>query len=279
MNYCSICGSELDNNGRCKNCGNQGSFESTVNEVAQGLSQKDYDTLEKIYIGNNYVGIEDSKLSFSSLLFGPIYALYRKLYFIGIVWLFIIVLLLLNFSVYVVLFINLFLNIIMFFMFNSLYLKIVDKKINKIVDKHTNYTLEELKRLCAKNGRTSPTFIVLFIIIGILLLLNYSVMPLLIEKINTPKVAVNESSAENYIRSVNLVMATQLLNDNNASDGIYKIEEDGSISIGNKNYRIDISISHPNSGELNIQSGNVVNGEISYGNTTYIYDGKISLKK
>ena len=104
-------------------------------------------------------------------------------------------------------------------------------------------------------------------------------MPLLIEKINTPKVAVNESSAENYIRSVNLVMATQLLNDNNASDGIYKIEEDGSISIGNKNYRIDISISHPNSGELNIQSGNVVNGEISYGNTTYIYDGKISLKK
>ena len=99
MNYCSICGSELDNNGRWKNCGNQGSFESTVNEVAQGLSQKDYDTLEKIYIGNNYVGIEDSKLSFSSLLFGPIYALYRKLYLIGIVWLFIIVLLLLNFSI------------------------------------------------------------------------------------------------------------------------------------------------------------------------------------
>lgn len=279
MNYCSICGSELDNKGKCKNCGNQGSFESTVNEVAQGLSEKDYDTLEKIYIGNNYMGIKDSKLSFSSLLFGPIYSLYRKLYLIGVVWLFIIVLLLLNFSVYVVLFINLFLNIIMFFIFNSLYLKFVNKKIGKIVDKHTNYTFEELKRICAKSGRTSPIFIVIFIILGILLILNYSVMPLIAEKITNSSVGANEVSAENYINSVNLMLATKMLENNSIIDGTYKIQNDGSISNDNINYQIEIRYSHPSEGILVIRNGSVLTGEISYGKTTYIYDGKISLKK
>ena len=279
MNYCSICGSELDKNGKCKNCGNQGSFESTVNETTQGLSVKDYETLKMVYIGNNYVGIEESKLSFSSLLFGPIYALYRKIYLVGIVWLFIIVLLLLNFSVYVALSINLVFNIIMFLMFNSLYLKIIDKKINKIVDKHPNYTLEELKRICAKNGRTSPVFIVIFTILGILLVLNYSVMPLIAEKITNSSVGANEVSAESYINSVNLVMATEMLGNNSVVDGTYKIESDGSISNDNINYQIEIRYSHPSGGMLVIRNGSVLTGEICYGKTTYIYDGKISLKK
>lgn len=279
MNYCSICGNELDNNGKCKNCGNQGSFESTVNETAQGLSAKDYETLKMVYIGNNYVGIEESKLSFSSLLFGPIYALYRKIYLVGIVWLFIIALLLLNFSIYVALSINLVFNIIMFFMFNSLYLKIIDKKINKIVDKHPNYTLEELKRICAKNGRTSPVFIVIFTILGILLVLNYSVMPLIAEKITNSSVGANEVSAESYINSVNLVMATEMLENNSIVDGTYKIQSDGSISNDNINYQIEIRYSHPSGGMLVIRNGSVLTGEICYGKTTYIYDGKISLKK
>lgn len=279
MNYCSICGSELDNKGKCKKCGNQGSFESTVNETTQGLSVKDYEILKMVYIGNNYVGIEESKLSFSSLLFGPIYALYRKIYLVGIVWLSIIALLLLNFSVYVVLFINLFLNIMMFFIFNSLYLKIIDKKISKIVDKHPNYTLEELKRICAKNGRTSPVFIVIFIILGILLILNYSVMPLIAEKITNSSVGANEVSAESYINSVNLVMATKMLENNSVVDGTYKIQSDGSISNDNINYQIEIRYSHPSGGLLVIRNGSVLTGEICYGKTTYIYDGKISLKK
>lgn len=279
MNYCSICGSELDNKGKCKKCGNQGSFESTVNETTQGLSVKDYEILRMVYIGNNYVGIEESKLSFSSLLFGPIYALYRKIYLVGIVWLSIIALLLLNFSVYVVLFINLFLNIMMFFIFNSLYLKIIDKKISKIVDKHPNHTLEELKRICAKNGRTSPVFIVIFIILGILLILNYSVMPLIAEKITNSSVGANEVSAESYINSVNLVMATEMLENNSVVDGTYKIQSDGSISNDNINYQIEIRYSHPSGGLLVIRNGSVLTGEICYGKTTYIYDGKISLKK
>ena len=279
MNYCSICGNELDNNGKCKNCGNQGSFESAVNETTQCLSAKDYETLKMVYIGNNYVGIEESKLSFSSLLFGPIYALYRKIYLVGIVWLFIIVLLLLNFSVYVTLSINLVFNIIMFFMFNSLYLKIIDKKINKIVDKHPNYTLEELKRICAKNGRTSPVFIVIFTILGILLVLNYSVMPLVAEKITNSSIGANEVSAESYINSVNLVMATEMLGNNSIIDGTYKIQSDGSISNDNINYQIEIRYSHPSGGMLVIRNGSVLTGEICYGKTTYIYDGKISLKK
>ena len=279
MNYCSICGSELDNKGKCKKCGNQGSFESTVNETTQGLSVKDYEILKMVYIGNNYVGIEESKLSFSSLLFGPIYALYRKIYLVGIVWLSIIALLLLNFSVYVVLFINLFLNIMMFFTFNSLYLKIIDKKIRKIVDKHPNHTLEELKIICAKNGRTSPVFVVIFIILGILLILNYSVMPLIAEKITNSSVGANEVSAESYINSVNLVMATEMLENNSVVDGTYKIQSDGSISNDNINYQIEIRYSHPSGGLLVIRNGSVLTGEICYGKTTYIYDGKISLKK
>ena len=279
MNYCSICGSELDNNGKCKNCGNQGSFESTVNETTQGLSVKDYETLKKIYIGNNYVGIEESKLSFSSLLFGPIYSLYRKMYLVGIVWLFIIAILLLNFSVYVALSINLIFNVIMFLIFNSLYLKIINNKINKIIDRHPNYTIEELKSLCAKNGRTSPIFIVVFTILGILLILNYSVMPLIVEKITNSSVGASEVSAESYINSVNLVMATKMLENNSIVDGTYKIESDGSISSNNINYQIEIRYSHPSGGKLIIRNGSVITGEISYGKITYIYDGKISLKK
>ena len=279
MNYCSICGSELDNNGKCKNCGNQGSFESTVNETTQGLSVKDYEILKMVYIGNNYVGIEESKLSFSSLLFGPIYSLYRKIYLVGIVWLFIIAILLLNFSVYVALSINLIFNVIMFFIFNSLYLKIINNKINKIIDRHPNYTIEELKSLCAKNGRTSPIFIVVFTILGILLILNYSVMPLIVEKITNSSVGASEVSAESYINSVNLVMATKMLENNSIVDGTYKIESDGSISSNNINYQIEIRYSHPSGGKLIIRNGTVITGEISYGKITYIYDGKISLKK
>ena len=279
MKFCSICGSELDNNGKCKNCGNQGSFESTLNSMVQGLSQKDYEILETVYIGNNYIGIEESKLSFSSLFFGPIYVLYRKLYLIGILWVLLIVFLLLDFSVYVALFLNLFLNILMFFMFNSIYLRIMKKKINKIVNKHPTYTLEELKKECIKSGRTNPLFIVIFGLLGILCILNYSVIPLILEKINNSTVAVNESSAESYVRTINLAIATEMLEKNASVDGVYNIEKDGSISNDSNSFEIVMGYSHPTSGEVIIQNGTVVKGEISYGKITYIYDGKISLKK
>lgn len=139
------------------------------------LTKKD-DKLFRAYLGNGYKKITTKQLNYAALLLGPIYLLYRKVYLVGFVWLFLnlfvsFILPLANVH-YVIVSVFLLLSYISSGIFSN---QII---LNNVGTKIVNYKMveedyEKLKEKCKKNGGVN---IILALIIYVALLALASIV-------------------------------------------------------------------------------------------------------
>ncbi len=136
------------------------------------LTKKD-DKLFKAYLGSGYKNITTKQFNYAALFLGPIYLLYRKVYTIGFVWLFLdlfafLVLPLAKVKYYIILIFE-----ILSFICSGLFANQI--VLNHVGSRIVNYKMiendkEKLKKKCQKNGGTNlvlalVTFILVFLII------------------------------------------------------------------------------------------------------------------
>lgn len=120
------------------------------------------------YIGPNYSTIKSGRFSISAFIFGGFYMLYRKMYSYAFLYFALIIasnILLDGFSDAV----NIAINIIMAFKFNTSYLAHVERKVEQIKQSNFDKTSTELLEECRKKGGVSLNAAVLIPIIIIVI--------------------------------------------------------------------------------------------------------------
>ena len=156
--------------------------EKTVDE------QNEFDAeLMKAYIGNGYESIATKKFNFAGFIFGGLYLMYRKYFFLGFFYSLIIPAALLTFSnkimyIGIIGFICFILNLIIGIKFNKKYLEKTYRNIKKIENKNSLISDKQITNMCAEAGGTN-LFIAVLLIILISLLIYVSV-PELIKIVN-----------------------------------------------------------------------------------------------
>lgn len=128
------------------------------------------DKYVKAYIGQNYQSIKKMKFSFPSLIFGPWYLLYRKVwgYAIGIFIISIAAAILLSSDIADI--INTFINIFLAFKFQSIYMKQAEENVEQIKQQNLDKTTNELLDICRKKGGTSTKAPAIIIISSLILI-------------------------------------------------------------------------------------------------------------
>ena len=110
------------------------------------------DELVKAYVGPKYDTIVNSKFNIGAFFFTPLYLYYRKLFLYGIL-VFIVDLLIINFTKFSIL--TTVISVLVAMLFSKLYIPEVKKRVEKIKQKNPDKSIEEIKEICAKKGGTS----------------------------------------------------------------------------------------------------------------------------
>lgn len=206
--------------------------------------QKEFDAqLIKSYMGKNHKKIITKNVSLPSLLFGPVYLIYRKLY-IGIPLYFIFSLLVFVFTknlvasiiVFVIQFI---LNIVIAIKFKKIYMDRAYDDCMKIQEKYNIRPDSEIIELCQEQGGKS--FFIVFIIVVALSTVSYALSHSLQMIFN-----IKEPKQENYTEEYN---SNQYDNKNNQN----VIDEN------------DLQVENPTNNDVNVSTNDINNNEI--GNT------------
>lgn len=189
--YCPRCNKEVDSNSGvfCNICGSR-----LVSDIPKVQDIKNNNVinkqeLEKCFIGYNYDKLKSRKFSIPYFFFGGYYALYRKMYLLGIAVFALNILLLFlipNISS-IIMFI---LNIVICFAFNKLYFKHVDQLIDNIIDKNKDNFESSLSKVCTAEGGTN--MIVVIIAVLLMGILSYVKMAPQLENIGLEAVAVED---------------------------------------------------------------------------------------
>ena len=193
MNKCPKCGSNVNpGEAFCRNCGtklsdiqptplNSVPTQQPVQEVSvqpvQNVSSNEVSQVEvdddlcDAYIGKNVDGFKKKDFSFHTFFLGVPYILYRKMYFLGILYFvgnMIAVMFLPSMSKSLLLFANIYISA----EFKKWYLKNVQEQVNKIKLVNKDKSREELIAICARKGGTTwvPVIILLFIYLIIIFL-------------------------------------------------------------------------------------------------------------
>ena len=141
------------------------SYNYSNNEIISGDELYLYN-----YIGPSYKAIKNQKFSFLTLIFGPLYFLYRKLFFYTIVWLFALA----ATYYYIPNYFNITYiatNILLATKFSEIYLNKVEQSVDKIKHQSLELTSQELLDKCKKHGGTlikPVTVIPILIIISVI---------------------------------------------------------------------------------------------------------------
>ena len=128
------------------------------------------DKYVKAYIGQNYQSIKKMKFSFPSLIFGPWYLLYRK------VWGYAIAIIIISIAAQFLLtsdlkdFVNIIMNIFVACKFQSIYMKQAEDKVEQIKQQNLDKTTNELLDICRKKGGTSSKAPAIIILIAVILI-------------------------------------------------------------------------------------------------------------
>lgn len=151
--YCPKCNKEVtDGSVFCNTCGsrltNNTSF--STNQNSNTNSVIDIQSLTKAYIGSQYETMRTTEFSIWYLLFGVFYALYRKMYLMGIS-LIGLASILLWYDPKLCLIVMVIVNIVISIRFNSIYVKHVDQVVENI-RKNNHLAREELLRVCRCQG-------------------------------------------------------------------------------------------------------------------------------
>lgn len=181
--FCKVCGTKIttpqnnisnitqqqqENIQNINNLQTQNSISNTeqieiLDNLEEDITNND-DDLINTYMGKNAEKLKDGGISGYTLLFGPIYILYRKMWLLGLISAGIIILaniFLKSYSLIVLLVIS----IILSFKFKDLYLNYVKEKVNKIKRENIGKSKEELMIICSKKGGTSLLPVIALVII------------------------------------------------------------------------------------------------------------------
>jgi len=168
--FCPKCGEKLKpvkNN--YKDHDNQYNYSEIYSNISQKKVTSEEDYL-KAYMGNSYNYIKQEKFSVIAFIFGPLYLLYKKLWSYSLLLLLVIIAIALedlNIAATCTIIINLYLG----FKFNSMYLELVNRKVEEIKISNPDKSSTELLQVCQKKGNNNNIFIILliiFLLIGII---------------------------------------------------------------------------------------------------------------
>ncbi len=126
--------------------------------------------LLKAFVGNNYEIISRRKFNFAAFFFGFLYMFYRKMFLHGLLTatvLIIIVNLIDNTIIQGELDIALFIFIGL--ITNKMYLNYANKKISRIKSTNNQKSIDELKEICSKTGRTSISGLFLGFLVAVVI--------------------------------------------------------------------------------------------------------------
>ena len=133
-------------------------------------SEEDY---LKSYIGNNYNSIKQTNFSLIAFIFGPLYLLYKKMWYYSLILLLIIFAIStqnLNIAALITILINLYLG----FKFNSIYLEYANKKVESIKISNPDKSSIEILKVCENKGKNlNIIFVVVIFILFIIGLFYY----------------------------------------------------------------------------------------------------------
>lgn len=185
MRYCFRCGTKVEENTQfCPHCGanikeelnrynyvpnkekeNQEKIFSSHEDQYQYSLNYSYgksDDLVEGYVGKNYEKIKNSHFSITTLLFGPIYFLYRKLYLYSFIWFFVEAILLPTNIITAII-----IRVLLAIGFSTIYLATVKKRVENLRLLNQNINRDLLINRCKIKGGTNKAilFIILFIII------------------------------------------------------------------------------------------------------------------
>ena len=127
---------------------------------------------EECYVGKKHKKLSKGFFSIWTLLFGPFYFLYRKLYGIFAIWfvadVFLTYLIIKYGSLYVALAFIFGINFLMAFVFKYFYFSTIPNKVRKIRKKYGRYPLNQLMIICSKTGGTNTMGVFFLTIISLI---------------------------------------------------------------------------------------------------------------
>lgn len=198
--FCPKCNKEV-NNGKlfCNVCGSrlvEKDAEITNNEiidVSNGTTQIiDVPSMVKSYVGDSYDKIRATNFSIWYFLFGVFYAIYRKMYLFGSIYL--VSYIALAYTIpklgYIL---SVVINIVISLIFNNMYLLSIEKRVKRIREKNQGLNRSELLKLCKNLGGVNY-LLSLFALI-IVFVVNYNINKDLINEVMNKMIGV---PIENY---------------------------------------------------------------------------------
>ena len=121
------------------------------------------------------------------------------------------------------------------------------------------------------------TLIELLAVIVVLAIIALIATPIVMNVIKNASAGAAERSADNYIKAVDTLIATEKLDGTPLVDGQYTIGTDGKMTLGENSYEVEVSGTKPVGGTIKIENGRVVkdSSTIDYADHTVTYkDGK-----
>jgi len=125
--------------------------------------------------------------------------------------------------------------------------------------------------------RKGFTLIELLAVIVVLAIIALIATPIVMNVIKNANMGAAERSADNYVKAVDTLIATEKLDGNTIADGSYTITSTGKLTIDGKDYEVEVSGTKPVGGTIKIENGQVVKDEssIKVGDYTVTFvDGK-----
>lgn len=157
------------------------------------------------YVGKNYLSIKNSKFSLPTLIFGPLYFIYRKLFLYAFVWLVILI----ATGYYIPNYLELVYwcsTIFLSTKFTNIYLEKVEQRVDKLKHESLDLTSQEILDKCSKVGGTikimSKMLSVVYIIIFFGIILATIILPEYIDNI-IYKNDMQQETKENFAYNLN----------------------------------------------------------------------------
>ncbi|MBE6138194.1 MAG: prepilin-type N-terminal cleavage/methylation domain-containing protein [Firmicutes bacterium] len=126
------------------------------------------------------------------------------------------------------------------------------------------------------------TLIELLAVIVVLAIIALIATPIVMNVISNAQKGAAERSADNYVKAVETLIATERLDGEPVEDGTYTIDENGNIKSGDVELTVELNGTKPNGGSIEIKDGQVVKNEssIKVGDYTVTFeDGKAEAKE
>jgi len=119
------------------------------------------------------------------------------------------------------------------------------------------------------------TLIELLAVIVVLAIIALIATPIVMNVIKNAQMGAAERSADNYIKAVETLIATEQLGGKLLKDGEYTIGTDGNITIGENTHEVEVSGTKPISGKIVIENGQVNkdSSTVSFKDYTITFEG------